>query len=96
MVTIGFDVPWLQINQLLIDSALKTPLILDTPTPFVLQTAFNDFTVSYQINAYTKEASKIPIINSELFKNIQNMFRDAGIELVSPHYHIIKGSSQSK
>jgi len=85
-VTLGYEVSWVQVHQLLIDAALKTPFIQQTPKPFVLQTALNDFSISYQINAYTKEPSKIPIINSELFKSIQDTFRDAGIELLTPHY----------
>ena len=95
IVTMGYDVPWLQVNQILIDSALKTPFVMQKPTPFVLQTALNDFSVSYQINAYTKEASKMPFIYSELFKNIQDTCRDAGVEMISPHYQSIRDGNPS-
>jgi small-conductance mechanosensitive channel len=94
-VTIGYDVPWMQVQQLLIDAALKTPLVLHKPNPFVLQTALNDFSISYQINAYTKDAPKMPIIYSELFKNIQDIFRDAGIELMTPHYQAYRDGNQA-
>jgi small-conductance mechanosensitive channel len=85
-VTMGYDVPWTQTHQLLIEAALKTPHIHHKPAPFVLQTALNDFSISYQINAYTKDAGKMPLIYSELYKNILELFRDAGIELMTPHY----------
>ena len=95
IVTMGYDVPWVQVNQLLIDAALKTPFVSEKPAPFVLQTALNDFSVSYQINAYTKEASQMPYIYSELYKNIQDICRDAGIEMISPHYQAIRDGNTS-
>jgi len=95
IVTMGYDVPWVRLTQLLIDAALKTPFVLQEPPPFVLQTALNDFSVSYQINAYTKEASKMPFIYSELYKNIQDTLRDAGIEMVLPHYQAIRDGNPS-
>ena len=52
-VTIGYDAPWRRVHELLIAAAAATQYILKDPRPFVLQTALNDFYVSYQINAYT-------------------------------------------
>jgi small-conductance mechanosensitive channel len=95
VVTMGYDVPWARITQLLIDAAIKTPFVLQEPPPFVLQTALNDFSVSYQINAYTKEASQMPYIYSELYKHIQDTLRDAGIEMVLPHYQAIRDGNPS-
>jgi small-conductance mechanosensitive channel len=65
-VTIGYDVPWKNMHQALIDAALRTDLIIDEPKPFVLQTSLDDFYVSYQINAYTREAGKQALIYSNL------------------------------
>ncbi|MDR2918439.1 MAG: mechanosensitive ion channel family protein [Tannerella sp.] len=90
VATIGYDVAWEQINELLIGAALKTAYVERKPQPFVLQTALNDFTVSYQINAYTKEATKQAFIYSELHKHIQEAFRDAGVELMSPNYQAVR------
>jgi small-conductance mechanosensitive channel len=53
-VTIGYDVPWKEMHQALIDAASQTALILQEPKPFVLQTSLDDFYVSYEINAYIK------------------------------------------
>ena len=61
-VTIGYDVPWRNMHQALIDAALRTEMILDEPKPFILQTSLDDFYVSYQINAYTREAGKQAVI----------------------------------
>lgn len=85
-VTIGYDVPWKNMHEALITAALRTDLILKEPKPFVLQTSLEDFYVAYQINAYTKEASRQAIIYSNLHQNIQDCCNEAGIEILSPHY----------
>ena len=95
-ITMGYDVPWMQIQRLLIEAALKTPYVLQKPLPFVLQTALNDFSISYQINAYTKEAKKIPIIYSVLYTNILDTFRDAGLEMITFHYQAYRDGNKEK
>ena len=85
-ITIGYDVPWKIVHQALIDAALKTDMILQEPKPFVRQTSLDDFYVSYQINAYTKEASKQAYLYSCLHQNIQDVCNESDIEILSPHY----------
>jgi small-conductance mechanosensitive channel len=89
-VTIGYDVPWRDVHKLLMSAATATPGILENPHPFVLQTSLDDFYVSYQINAYTDQPSVMAVTYSELHKNIQDQFNDAGVEIMSPHYHAIR------
>jgi small-conductance mechanosensitive channel len=89
-VTIGYDVPWKDMHQALIDAALRTELILKEPLPFVLQTSLDDFFVSYQINAYTKEANAQATIYSDLHKNIQDVCNERGIEIMSSHYTSVR------
>jgi small-conductance mechanosensitive channel len=55
-----------------------------------LQKALDDFYCVYEINAYTKEIARIKLIYSELHKNIQDVFAEAGLDLTSPHYEIHK------
>ena len=93
-VTIGYDVPWRQVHELLIGAAQKCEHILPNPRPFVLQTSLDDFYVSYQINAYTHEASKAARIYSELHANIQDAFNEAGVEILSPHYRAARDGNQ--
>lgn len=89
-ITIGYDAPWKTVHDLLINAALSTNGIDTTKTPFVLQTSLDDFYVSYQINAYTNLASKQAVIYSELHKNIQDKFNEAGVEIMSPHYKALR------
>lgn len=85
-VTFGYEVPWEQVHQLMIESALDTDLILKDPKPFVLQTKLDDWYVVYQINAYTRNPECMAKIYSDLHQNIQDKFHAAGIEVMSPHF----------
>ena len=89
-VTIGYDAPWRQVHQLLIDAALDTPMVEQEPKPYVLQTSLDDYYVSYRINAYTREPNKQAIIYSHLHANIQDHFNKAGVEIMSPHYKALR------
>ncbi|MDE6268875.1 MAG: mechanosensitive ion channel family protein [Muribaculaceae bacterium] len=86
-VTIGYDAPWRQVHQLLIDAARSTPGVLDHPKPFVLETELQDWYPCYQINAYIKDANRLAQIMSDLHQNIQDTFNEAGVEIMSPHYY---------
>ncbi len=85
-VTIGYDVPWRQVHELLLAAAGATEGIRDMPKPFVLQTSLDDFYVSYELNAYTETPGVMAGIYSELHQQIQDKFNEAGVEIMSPHY----------
>lgn len=85
-VTIGYDIPWRKVHQILMNAAKETANLNMDIAPFVLQTSLDDFYVSYQLNAHTNEPDKQPAIYSELHQNIQDGFNEAGIEILSPHY----------
>jgi small-conductance mechanosensitive channel len=96
-ITMGYAVPWPTVHEILIAAALKTNFVLDTPRPFVLQTALDDFYARYQINAYTKKVDMAPAIYSELYQNLQDGFKAAGIDLTAPSYQVrIQGETQVK
>ena len=85
-----YDVPWRKVNQLLIDAALNTPGVVDDPRPFVLETSLEDWYPVYQINAYIRDANQMSQIYSDLYQNIQDRFNEAGIEIMSPHYMVVR------
>ena len=85
-VTIGYDEPWRTVHQLLLSAALATEHVLREPAPFVLQRALDDFYVTYELNAYTDTPREVLNIYSDLHRNIQDRFNEAGVEICSPHY----------
>ena len=61
----------------------------------MLQTALNDFYVTYELNAYTDTPEIMPRIYSELHQNIQNTFNEGGVEIMSPHYTQIRDGNHT-
>jgi small-conductance mechanosensitive channel len=88
-ITFGYSTPWQTVHDILVNAALATEHVLKRPKPFVLQTQLDDFYVRYQINCYTKEVSMIPAIYTMLYENIQNGFKEAGIDMTTAHYRAI-------
>jgi small-conductance mechanosensitive channel len=87
-ITFNYATSWRLIHEILIDAALKTHRVLETPKPFVLQTALDDFYARYQINCYTKEIDDMPAIYSELYANLQDGFAAHGLDMTAPQYRI--------
>jgi small-conductance mechanosensitive channel len=85
-VGIGYDTPWRQVEAMLIEAAGRTRGVDKERTPFALQTALGDFSVQYQINAYCKEVRDLQRIYSELHANIQDVFNENGVQIMSPAY----------
>jgi small-conductance mechanosensitive channel len=89
-VTIGYDTPWRIVHRLLTEAAQVTPEIMESPRPFVWQTALNDFYVTYELNAFTANARDMVATYAALHANIQDVFFAAGVEIMSPHYASIR------
>ncbi|ACK67788.1 MscS Mechanosensitive ion channel [Rippkaea orientalis PCC 8801] len=94
-ITLGYDLPWRKVHAVLIEAALKTEHILRDPAPFVLQASLDDFSVAYQVNAYTDHPQLFPIIYSELHQNMQDKCNEAGIEILSPNYFALRDGNHS-
>ena len=84
--SIGYDVPWRQVHQLLLEAARETPGLRSDPAPYVLQRALDDFYVSYQLVASVVDPIQRPVVASELHARIQDRFNAAGVQIMSPHY----------
>ncbi len=85
-ITIGYDADWRKVHELLISAANQTPDVLEEPAPFVLQTSLNDYHISYQLDCYTNHPERMPRIYSDLHANIQDLFNNAGVEIMSPGF----------
>ena len=94
-VTIGYDAPWRTVHELLLEAARKTACVLLEPKPFVLQTALNDFYVTYELNASTDEPREMVNTYSSLHRNIQDTFNEAGVEIMSPHYAQLRDGNKT-
>jgi small-conductance mechanosensitive channel len=93
-ITLGYDVPWRQVHQVLAEAALATDEVLAEPAPFVLQTSLQDFYVSYTLKVFINTPENIPRIYSELLQNVQDHCAKAAIEITSPHYAAIRNGNK--
>ncbi len=88
-VTIGYDTPWRQVHALLVEAALRTPGVLATPAPQVFQTALSDFYPEYRLvcQAIPTEPRPRALVLSALHANIQDVFNEYGVQIMSPQYY---------
>jgi small-conductance mechanosensitive channel len=89
-VTIGYDVDWRRVHALLLEAARSVAGVSVSPEPSVLQTALNDFHVSYELNAYVEEVNRYRETRSDLLAAIQDHFATADVEILSPNYNAIR------
>lgn len=88
VVTIGYDTPWRQVHAMLIEAARRTPGIVEQPSPQVFQTALSDFYPEYRLVAQAIPSEPRPRAEllSMLHANIQDVFNEYGVQIMSPHY----------
>ncbi len=86
VVGIGYDTPWRQVEALLLLAAERTEGLMKDPPPFVLQKQLGDFAVNYELNACFSNEQSILQTYSKLHANIQDVFNEYGVQIMSPAY----------
>jgi small-conductance mechanosensitive channel len=85
-VGIGYEVPWRQVEAMLLMAAERTEGLQRKSEPFVLQKALGDFGVNYELNVFCRNADKMDQIYTELHRNIQDVFNEYNVAIMTPHY----------
>jgi small-conductance mechanosensitive channel len=87
-VTIGYDTPWRQVHAMLIEAAIRTQGVLAQPAPRVYQIALTDYYPEYRLvcQAIPSEPRPRAEVISNLHANIQDVFNEYGVQILSPHY----------
>lgn len=92
-ITLGYDIDKEEAKRLLIKCAEMTKdIVTDIPDkkPFVLLKDLGNYTVTYEINAYTDKPQRLVEIKSELIDNILTEFKKANMELLSPTHIAVR------
>jgi len=73
---------------MLLEAADRTPGVLKEPPPQVFQTALSDFYPEYRLvcQAIPEGARLRAEVMSALNANIQDVFNEYGVQIMSPHY----------
>jgi small-conductance mechanosensitive channel len=88
VVTIGYDTPWRQVHAMLTQAATRTVGVMASPAPLVFQTALTDFYPEYRLVCLASPTEPRPraMLLSALHQNIQDVFNEYGVQIMSPHY----------
>jgi small-conductance mechanosensitive channel len=86
--TIGYSTPWRQVHAMLLEASRRTQGILADPAPYVIQSALSDFYVEYKLVAYAGPGAPAQraLVISDLNGNVQDVFNEYGVQIMSPHY----------
>jgi small-conductance mechanosensitive channel len=88
-VTIGYDAPWRQVHSMLLVAAGRTAGVCQQPPPRVLQRSLGDFYVEYRLLVHLlplERPEERPLVLSELHAQIQDVFNEHGVQIMSPHF----------
>jgi small-conductance mechanosensitive channel len=85
-ITIGYDAPWRQVHELLLNAAGRTEGVRTDPAPRVWQRALANFYVEYELVVNLDHPEQRIAILSELHTHIQDAFNEAGVQIMSPAF----------
>ncbi len=88
LVTLSYDVPWQRAHELLLAAAKRVSGL--TPHAFVRQRMFQDFAVEYELVAHVTPRGPVADTRSRLHGAVQDIFREAGISMVTSHQHQVQ------
>ncbi len=69
---------------MLLEAAKKTEGIIENPVPIVLLKRFDSYAAVYELRAYTNKPNEFLKIQSEIRKNVYELFQMNGLDLTVP------------
>jgi small-conductance mechanosensitive channel len=85
-VRIGYDIPWRQVEAMLLEAARRTAGLKSEPPPFVWELALGEFGVAYELNAYCDNALAMSGLYAAMHRNVLDVFNEYGVQLLTPAY----------
>jgi small-conductance mechanosensitive channel len=85
-VSIGYEVPWRQVETMLLLAAERTNGLKTEPKPFVLKQSLGDFAVNYELNVYCGEPKQMAKLYTDLHSNILDVFNEHNVQIMTPNY----------
>jgi small-conductance mechanosensitive channel len=85
-ITIGYDVPWRQVEALLLLAAKRTAGIRRAPAPIVRKDALEDFYVRYTLLVGVEQPALRAKVMTAVHENILDAFNEHGVQIMSPNY----------
>lgn len=84
-ITVGYDLDSEQVEKVLLEAATAVEGVLKEPKPYVLVSNLLNFSVEYTLYVFISEIKRLPIIDSNLRRNVLEVCRKHGIDLTTPN-----------
>lgn len=85
-VGIGYDAPWRQVESMLLLAASRTEGKKPGSTSFVRQKSLNSFDVTYEVYVFCDKAQQMPVLLTELNRQILDVFNEYEVQIMTPSY----------
>jgi small-conductance mechanosensitive channel len=84
-VTVAYEMPSEQVEEVLLEAAAKVDGVLKEPGPYVWVTNLLNFSVEYTLYVFISQVKMLPIIDSNLKRTVLDVCRKKGIDLTTPN-----------
>lgn len=88
-VTLGYDLDWRRVHELLRQSSARVPEL--AADALIRQRSLQDFAVEYELTAHVLRGKSVPDVASALHGAVQDAFKEANVELLTPHVLKVRG-----
>jgi hypothetical protein len=95
-MSLTYDTDRAKSESLMIEAAKNTEgVIIDRPSPIVLLSEFGNYAAIYELRAFTNKPNEFLKIQSDLRKNIFDIFHKNGVEMTVPEAQKTIGSGKN-
>lgn len=85
-VRIAYDVPWRQVEAMLLEAAARTPGLGAEPAPCVRELALGESGVTYELNVSCADSHAMAELYATLHRHVLDVFNEYGVQILTPNY----------
>lgn len=83
---LDYDVPWRQVNAMVLEAVKRTRSLRQDSKPNVFQSDMADYYMEYTVRTWIDRPELRRSIKSELYQNIQDVFNEYDVQIMTPRY----------
>jgi small-conductance mechanosensitive channel len=85
-VRIGYEMPWRQVEAMLLEAARRTAGLKPEPPSFVRELELGEFGVTYELNAYCDDSLAMAALYAAMHRSVLDVFNEYGVQILTPAY----------
>ena len=95
-ITVGYELPFEQVEKVLLDAARNVEGVLIDPKPYVWVTDFLNFSVEFTLYVFINQIRLLPLIDSNLKRTVLEVCRKNGLDLSTPNlFQSVNGKTKA-